>query len=270
MRLGGRVLTLRGCGSTSSCLSWLLSTPRGCQRRGYHHFRRTVPEDFELPEGTLPPNMKDVMSKKPEDMDYFEDYWFHRLKSEAHLLDTESLPSKSYRQLARDMGLPVVTEHTEHHVGLLELYEYLKSSPFVGPFGTIENPVIVPSVNSERFVACTGGTGDSEHESLWFRCREGFLYRCGECDQIFMLVRVGADFDDKEAKSPPEDPDVLDVFDPQIIANGMRKYNSGDYIKWPTGAQVYNQLFMDGHWGNEIPVLTPERPQLEPLKSEEA
>lgn len=46
--------------------------------------------------------------------------------------------------------MQVVSEESEHMVGLLELYEYLKTAPFVGPFGTIENPVLVPSVHTER------------------------------------------------------------------------------------------------------------------------
>merc|ERR1719437_25532 len=82
------------------------------------------------------------------------------------------------------MGLSTVNQKHEHVLGIIELYEYLKSSPFIGPFGTIENPVLVPAIGTERIVGCTGGTGDSEHVPLWFRCREGFLYRCGECDQI--------------------------------------------------------------------------------------
>lgn len=56
-------------------------------------------------------------------------------------------------------------------------------------------------------VGCTGGTGENEHFPLWFRCREGFLYRCGECDQIFMHVRVKYSLPD--GKDPfPVDPEV--------------------------------------------------------------
>eukprot|EP00922_Rhytidocystis_sp_ex-Travisia-forbesii_P018926 GHVS01028106.1.p1 GENE.GHVS01028106.1~~GHVS01028106.1.p1 ORF type:complete len:317 (+),score=44.99 GHVS01028106.1:135-1085(+) len=239
--------------------------------RGYTHWKRSFPEDYELPQDTIPKNMKEVLEKKPENMDFLENYWYWKVRSESTLLDTENLASKSYRQLARDMGMPIVTEHTEHYIGLLELYEYLKSAPFVGPFGTLENPVIVPSVYNERFVACTGGTGDSEHHALWFRCREGFLYRCGECDQIFMLVRALADFEDSDPhKTPPEDQDMLDVFDKSVISKGMKTYNSGDYIKWPLGDAVYNQMFREGGWGNAVPVLTPEKPQVEPMKEHQS
>ena len=51
-------------------------------------------------------------------------------------------------------------------------------------------PVLIPAIHTEGVVGCIGGIGDSEHVPLWFRCREGFLCRCGECDQIFRLVRV--------------------------------------------------------------------------------
>ena len=35
------------------------------------------------------------------------------------------------------MGMPVVGPALEHQMGVIELYEYLKSSPFIGPFGTL-------------------------------------------------------------------------------------------------------------------------------------
>ena len=50
--------------------------------------------------------------------------------------------------------------------------------------------MFVPAIHTERIVCCMGGAGDQEHVPLWFRCREGFLHRCGECGQIFMLTRV--------------------------------------------------------------------------------
>lgn len=65
------------------------------------------------------------------------------------------------------MGMPVINQAFEHQVGLIELYEYLKSSPFIGPFGTVENPTIVPAVSDIRAVGCTGGVGDDEHYPLW-------------------------------------------------------------------------------------------------------
>ena len=58
-------------------------------------------------------------------------------------MDPENLPKKSYKQLRRDMGLTIVNRGAKHTPGIIELYEYLKSSPFIGPFGTIENPVLI-------------------------------------------------------------------------------------------------------------------------------
>merc|ERR1711912_181505 len=128
-------------------------------RRGYRHWWRVLPEDFELNTESMPKDVKSLMASNPNDLGFIDSYWYWRIRAESIL-------------------------------GLIELYEYLKSSPFIGPFGTIENPVLIPAIGTERVVGCTGGTGDSEHVPLWFRCREGFLYRGGECDQIFMLVRV--------------------------------------------------------------------------------
>merc|ERR1712232_916627 len=118
---------------------------------------------------------------------------------ESTIMDPENLPKKSYAQLCRDMGLTIVNQQAEHVLGIIELYEYLKSSPFIGPFGTVENPVLVPAIHTERIVGCVGGTGDQEHVPL--------LYRCGECDQIFMLVRVMYDLPDGQ-EIDPIDPDV--------------------------------------------------------------
>ncbi|KAL8275600.1 hypothetical protein Esti_000551 [Eimeria stiedai] len=239
---------------------------RSQQLRPYLHFARTTPEDYELPIDTMPEDVGRLMKTPPKDLDFFGNYWYWRLRGEAAVLDPETLPKKSYKQLARDMGLQVVTEESEHMVGLLELYEYLKQSPFVGPFGTIENPVLVPSVHTERqalsqtaslaaaslIVGCTGGTGDNEHFPLWFRCREGFLYRCGECDQIFMHVRVLYSLQD--GTDPfPLDPDVSDVFSLKALEKAQRQWNSGDYVQWPLGEEAVSRLFLKGQLGNQVP-----------------
>merc|ERR1712153_122490 len=117
-------------------------------------------------------DVKSLMASDPDSLGFIDSYWYWRIRAESTIMDPENLPKKSYKQLCRDMGLTITNEAAEHILGM------------------IENPVLVPAINTERVVGCVGGTGDSEHVPLWFRCREGFLYRCGECDQIFMLVRV--------------------------------------------------------------------------------
>ncbi|KAK1443996.1 hypothetical protein BgAZ_208720 [Babesia gibsoni] len=224
-------------------------------KRGYVHFQRTQAHDFELPIDTMPKDIDALMKTDPKKMDYFGSYWYWRIRGESTLMDPETLPQKSYKQLAVDLGMQVVNEPSEHMLGLLELYEYLKTSPFVGPFGTIKNPVLVPSVLTERVVGCTGGAGEHEHVPLWFRCREGFLYRCGECDQIFMLVRVLYSLPDGQDPFPV-DPDVDDVFNKDVLEKGHLMWNSGDYLKWPVGNATYKQLFLQGKWGNPVPEIT--------------
>lgn len=224
------------------------------QKRTYLHFARTVPEDFELPLDTFPENISEILKKDKKSLDFIQSYWYWKIRSESTLLNYEKLVKKSYKQLAIDMGMQIANIENEHMLALLEFYEYLKSSPFVGPFGTIENPVLVPSVHTERVVCCTGGTGENEHVPLYFRCREGFLYRCGECDQIFMHVRVLYSLSD--GNDPfPNDPDVDDVFDLNIIEENMRLYNDDQYVRWPTGNVTYKQMFLEGKWGNEIPSI---------------
>eukprot|EP01068_Selenidium_serpulae_P009729 Selendium_serpulae@DN5307_c0_g1_i6.p1 len=196
--------------------------------------------------------MDDVMNKDPKTLDFFENYWYWRIRSDATLLDAENLPKKSYKQLARDMGMQLVTKQNEHMCAVIELYEYLKSATFVGPFGTIKNPVLVPAVTDKRIVGCMGGAGEEEHHCLYFWCREGFLYRCGECDQIFMHVRVNYSLPDGEDPFPI-DPEITDVFDMDLIEKGQTMYNSGDFVLWPEGNTVYTEKFLKGQYGNEIP-----------------
>ncbi|KJP87438.1 hypothetical protein AK88_02870 [Plasmodium fragile] len=243
--------------STMSKCKQIQKNPFPCfankvQKRNYLHFARTLPEDYELPLDTFPENINEVLKKDKKTLDFIQSYWYWKIRSESNLLNYEKLVKKSYKQLAVDMGMQIANPDNEHMLALLEFYEYLKSSPFVGPFGTIENPVIVPSVHTERVVCCTGGTGENEHVPLFFRCREGFLYRCGECDQIFMHVRVLYSLED--GNDPfPNDPDVDDVFDLNLIEENMSLYNDDQYVRWPTGNVTYRQMFLQGKWGNQKP-----------------
>merc|ERR1719408_654463 len=211
--------------------------------RGYRHWWKTLPEDFELPQESMPDDVKTLMKSNPVDLGFVDSYWYWRIRAETTLLDPENLPKKSYKQLARDMGLVTVNPEAEHMMGIIELYEYLKGSPMVGPFGTVENPVLVPAIGTERIVGCTGGTGDDEHVPLFFRCREGFLYRCGECDQIFMHVRVIYELPDG-GEIDPIDPDIKDVFDYKLLEKGNEVWNTGGMTNWPLGYDaIHNTVY---------------------------
>ena len=61
---------------------------------------------------------------------------------------------------------------------------------FHGSFGTIEHPTLVSAVINDRAIGCGGGNDEAEHVSQQFHGKEGFLDRCGECDQIFVLACV--------------------------------------------------------------------------------
>ena len=74
----------------------------------------------------------------------------------------------------------------EQAFSLIELHEHVNSSHFPGSFGTIENPTLVSAILNDGVVGC-GGNGEAEHVPQQFHCKEGFLDRCGECEQIFML-----------------------------------------------------------------------------------
>ena len=206
--------------------------------RGYRHWNRVTCDDFELPLDSMPEDVQNLMTKQPlSEMSVVEQYWYWRLRGETTLYDPESLPKKSYADLAKDMGLTLVNQPTEHLMGIVELYEYLSSAPFVGPFGTVEAPVLVPSIMDDRVVGCTGGTGDEEHLPLWFRCREGFLYRCGECDQIFMHVRVNYEARERQSASAGNiDIDSSDLFDLKNLSRVQALWNHADpLVNWNVG-----------------------------------
>jgi cytochrome c oxidase subunit 5b len=248
-------LTRRLTGSTWKAASALAARPapvasRLDARRGYRHWWRVLPEDFELNTESMPKDVKKLMASKPHDLGFIDAYWYWRIRAESTIMDPENLPKKDYAELCRDMGLSTVNAKHEHVLGIIELYEYLKSSPFIGPFGTIENPVLVPAISTERIVGCTGGSGDSEHVPLWFRCREGFLYRCGECDQIFMHVRVLYEIPDSDDKIM--NPDFKDVFDFKLLEKGNEVWNAGGMINWPTAHDAIHGTVYGGAPRDEL------------------
>lgn len=219
--------------------------------RNYRHWWRLTPEDFGLPPDSMPTDTKTLLESNWKELGFIDSYWYWRLRAESTILDPENLPKKSYKQLSRDMGLMIVNKPAEHVLGIIELYEYLKSSPFVGPFGTIESPVLVPCVQDERVVGCTGGTGDNEHAPLWFRCREGFLYRCGECDQIFMHVRVLYKLPEEVEKFA--DADVTDLFDVATLKRASENWNTDDFHHWPLGYEANE--YAEGRTPKELSIL---------------
>ena len=83
-----------------------------------------------------------------------------------------------------------MNEWAKHVFSLIELHEHLNASHFFGSFGTIESPTLVSVILNERFVGCGSGSGDAEHVPQQFHGKEGFLDRCGECEQIFTLSCV--------------------------------------------------------------------------------
>ena len=83
-----------------------------------------------------------------------------------------------------------MNELANHAFSLIELHEHLNSSHFPGSFGTIENQTLVSAILNVGVVGYGGSNGEAEHVSQQFHCKEGFLDRCGECEQIFMLACV--------------------------------------------------------------------------------
>ena len=98
-----------------------------------------------------------------------------------------------HKQLYRDMELTVSNEPVKHATGLTDLHQVLKSSErFDGnlSFDTVESPIRNPDSHTECVAGSVNCIGDSSLVPLPFHCKEGFVDRRGEFDQIFLLACV--------------------------------------------------------------------------------
>jgi len=60
--------------------------------------------------------------------------------------------------------------------------------PLMGPFGTMEAPVLVPSNKDHRVVGCLGHPGVNEHPLLWLAVYRGRKHVCARCGQVFLIT----------------------------------------------------------------------------------
>ncbi|KAJ7593141.1 COX5B-domain-containing protein [Mycena floridula] len=61
--------------------------------------------------------------------------------------------------------------------------------------GTLKDPIIVPSLDPERLVGCTGCPADS-HDTIWFPVSKDRVTRCVECGSVYALDYQGLEHDD--------------------------------------------------------------------------
>jgi len=84
--------------------------------------------------------------------------------------------------------------------------EYYCENALYGPFGTEEDPVLLPACGPNRFAGCMGGhNGFVEHEPVWFRVMQGPKHRCPICGQIFKLVTTNTSHPDHLFHDPKRD-----------------------------------------------------------------
>ena len=104
---------------------------------------------------------------------------------------------RTYSTAGDHKKLNISVQSVEHATGLekAELLSLLKGEKLfgepilTGAFGTLEKPVLVPSIFSSRLVGCVGGEGEHEHALLWHEVKEGKPLICAECGQVFKLVK---------------------------------------------------------------------------------
>ena len=148
-------------------------------------------ENFKLNSLSMSKDMRVLMRKDLQQLSCFDSCWgWSDFAISTVVFVSHNLLKLSCKQLCRDMESTLMNESAEHVFGLIELHEHLNSSHFPGSFGTIENPTLVSTILSDGVVGYDGGNGEAEHVPQQFHCKEGFLDRCGECEQIFMLACV--------------------------------------------------------------------------------
>ena len=128
--------------------------------------------------------MKTLTREDPKDLSFFDSRWYLRVRSESSDRELDHLLVLSHTQVCRDMELTVFNASAEYTIGFAELYEFRRSDG---------NPIVVTIENltrSECVTGCVHSDGDAELVSLRFHCKEGFLDRCGECNQISMMACV--------------------------------------------------------------------------------
>ena len=147
-------------------------------------------ENFKLNSGWMSKDMRVLMRQDLQQLSCFDSCLCWSVFAESRVFLSWNLQKLSYNQLCRDMELTLMNESANQAFSLIELHEHLNSSHFPGSFGTIESPTLVSAILNDGVVACGGGSGEAEHVPQQFHCKEGFLDKCGECEQIFMLACV--------------------------------------------------------------------------------
>jgi len=144
----------------------------------------------------------------------------YALRVAEHMMERQKnavrFPYKSREEAGNDDEVASVYGNVGHKKGE-EVYhrvregfdteqEIYQESALYGPFGTEENPVLVPSMSVNRFVGCFGGfDGFREHDLIWFRVMQGPKVRCPLCGQIFKLLTSNTSHPDHPFHDPSRD-----------------------------------------------------------------
>jgi len=133
-----------------------------------------------------------------------------------HQKEVTAWPYKTREEAGNEDEVASVYGNVGHKMGE-ELYyrvregfdteqEYFQECALYGPFGTEEDPVIVPAHGNNRFVGCQGGyDGFVEHELIWFRVQQGPKHRCPVCGQIYKLETANSSHPDHPQHDPKRD-----------------------------------------------------------------
>ena len=107
-------------------------------------------------------------------------------------------PSAIYTPYEHLAGL----QRVEYLAKLADRNIYLNQPLKVDHYGTLQDPIIVPSLFEDRVVGCSGFPKES-HDFVWFICKG--VTRCIECGQAFKIEKVGNEWSDDHGEAKHED-----------------------------------------------------------------
>lgn len=82
-------------------------------------------------------------------------------------------------------------QRVEYLAKLADRNIYLNQPLKVDHYGTLQDPIMVPSLYEDRVVGCSGFPKES-HEFMWFICKG--VTRCIECGQAFKIEDVSGEW----------------------------------------------------------------------------
>ena len=146
-------------------------------------------KEDKLNSGSMSKDMQVLTRKDLQQLSCFDRCWYWSVFAESAVFVSRNPHKMSCKQLCRDMEPTLINVSADQSFSLIESVARARAFlalPRIFRHHGKSNSGICHSQG--RVVGCGGGNGKAEHVAQQFHCKEGFLDRCGECEQIFMWL----------------------------------------------------------------------------------